>query len=117
MVGHGQQAVGIRREIHTDNVGLFVDDVIEEAGILVTESVVVLPPDMRREQVVERRNWPAPRNLPSHLEPFGVLIEHGVHNVNECLIAGEKAVTAGEQISFEPALAHMLAQNLQYAAI
>ena len=48
-----QQRVGIRRQVHTRDLGLLVDDVIDEAGILVTEPVVVLAPHVARQEVVE----------------------------------------------------------------
>ncbi len=48
MVGHGQKRVGIRRQINADDFGLLVDHVIDEAGVLVAEAVVVLPPDDAR---------------------------------------------------------------------
>ena len=38
-----------------------------------------------------------------------MLIEHRVNNVNECLVTREKTVPPSQQISFEPALAHVLA--------
>ena len=47
MVGYGQEAVGVWREINPYNIGLLIDDVVEEAGVLMTESVVILAPDMR----------------------------------------------------------------------
>jgi hypothetical protein len=46
-----------------------------------------------------------------------VLVEHRVDDVDERFVAGEKAVTAGQQIPFEPALALMLAQHFHHAAI
>ena len=63
VVGHAQQAVRIRRQIDADDLGLLVDDVIDEAGILVAEAVVILPPDVAGEQVVQRRDRTAPRNV------------------------------------------------------
>ena len=53
-----------------------------------------------------------PRNVARDLEPFGVLVEHGIDDVNKRLVAGEEAVASGEQIAFQPALAHVLAQHL-----
>ena len=47
VVGDREQAVGIGRQIDADDLGFFVHDVIDEAGILMREAVVVLPPDMR----------------------------------------------------------------------
>ena len=50
-------------------------------------------------------------------EPLGVLVEHRIHNVNESFVAGEEPVAAGEQIAFEPALAHVLAQHFHDSAV
>ncbi len=47
-----QQAIGVGRQIHAHDIGLLVDHVIEEAGILVRETVVILLPDVRGEQIV-----------------------------------------------------------------
>ncbi len=49
MVGDGEQAVGIGRQIDAHDLGLLVHDVINEAGVLMREAVVVLPPDVRTE--------------------------------------------------------------------
>ncbi len=46
-----------------------------------------------------------------------MLIEHGVHNVDEGFVAGEKPVTPGEQITFEPALTHVLTEHFHHPAI
>ena len=62
VVGDGEQAVGVRRQVDADDVGLLVDDMVDEAGILMGEAVVVLPPDVRGEQVVERGDGLAPRD-------------------------------------------------------
>ena len=51
------------------------------------------------------------------LQPFCMLIEHRVDDVDECLVARKKPVAAGEQISFEPTLAEMLAQDFHDATI
>jgi hypothetical protein len=37
--------------------------------------------------------------------------------MDEGLVAGEEAVTAGQQVAFEPAFALMLAQHLHHPAI
>jgi len=81
------------------------------------EAVMVLAPDVRGEEIVERGDRAAPANAARHLQPFRVLIEHRVHDVNESLVAGEKSVTSGEEIAFEPALAEMFAENFHHAAI
>ena len=53
----------IGRQIDAHDVGLFTRDMIDEARILVGEAVVILPPDVRREQVVQRGNRLPPREL------------------------------------------------------
>ena len=90
---------------------------IDEARILVGEAVVILPPDMRGQQVIQRRDRLAPGDRLADLEPFGVLVEHRIDDVDEGLVAGEKAMAAGQQISFQPALAQMLAQHLHDPAV
>jgi hypothetical protein len=40
------------------------------------------------------------------------LVEHRVDDVNKGLIAGKEAVPAGEQVSFEPSLAGVLAEAI-----
>ena len=46
-----------------------------------------------------------------------MLIEHRIDDVDEGLVAREQAMAPGEEISFEPAFAQMLAQHLHDAAI
>jgi hypothetical protein len=55
--------------------------------------------------------------VPRNLQPLGVLIEHGVNDVNKGLVAGEEPVPARKQIPFQPTLTKMLAQNLHNPAI
>ncbi len=52
-----------------------------------------------------------------HLQPLGMLVEHRIDNMNERLVTREEAMTSGEQITFQPTLAHVLTQHLHYAAI
>ena len=117
MVGDPEQRVGVRWKVDADDVGLLVGDEVDEAGILVAEAVVVLPPDMRGQEIVQRGDRAPPGQAARNLQPFGMLVEHGIHDVDEGLVAGEQAVPAGEQISFQPALAEMLAQDLHHAAV
>jgi len=67
---------------------------------LLAKAIVVLPPDVRGEQVVEGGDRSAPANVTATLKPLGVLIEHRVNNVDKCLIAGKEAMTPCEQIAF-----------------
>ena len=59
---HGrQEAVCVGREVDTHHLGLLVDDVVDETGVLVREAVVVLSPDVGGQQVVQRGDLPPPR--------------------------------------------------------
>ena len=88
MVGHAEQAVGVGWKIDAGDFGALVGDEIEEAGILMGKSVVILPPDQRGDEQVERRDRGTPAKLEfALLQPFGVLIEHGVDDVDEGLVA------------------------------
>ena len=117
VVHHREQAVGIRRKVDPDDLGLLVDHMVDEAGVLVGEAVVVLPPDVRGQQDVQRGDRPPPGDMPGDLEPLGVLVEHRVDDVDEGLVAVEQPVTAGEQVAFEPALALVLAEHLHDPAV
>ena len=117
VVGDGQERVRVRREVDADDLGLLVHDVVDEAGILVREAVVVLSPDVRAEQVVERGDRPPPGDAARDLQPLRVLVEHRVHDVDERLVAVEEPVPAGQQVALEPALAEMLGQHLDDAAL
>jgi hypothetical protein len=79
--------------------------------------VVVLPPDVRREQVVQRRDRPAPRDRTRRLQPLGVLVEHRVDDVDERLVAVEQPMPPGQQVALQPALAEVLAEHLHDAAV
>ena len=46
-----------------------------------------------------------------------MLIDHRVDDVDEGFIARKKPVAAGQQISFEPAFTHMLAQDFHDTAV
>ena len=81
------------------------------------KAVVVLPPDVRAEEVVERGDRPPPRNVVAHLQPLGVLVEHRIDDVDERLVAREEAVPAGQQIALQPALALVLAEHFHHAAV
>ena len=63
------------------------------------------------------RDRPPPGDVPRHLQPLGVLVEHRVDDVDERLVAVEQPVAAGEQVAFEPALALVLAEHLHDPAV
>ena len=90
---------------------------VEEARILVRESVVVLLPDMGGQQIVQRRDIASPRQFPAYLQPLRMLAEHRVDDANEGFVAVEQSMPPGQEIPFQPALALVLAQHgVQHAA-
>ena len=112
-----QQAIGVGRQINAHDVGLLVDHVIEESRILMREAVVILLPHVRGEQIIQRRDLPAPGQFQRDLQPLGMLAEHRVDDANEGLIAVEQPVPPGQQIAFEPTLALVLAEHrIQHAS-
>ena len=117
VVGDRKQAVAVGRQIDPDHFGLLVDHMVDEAGILVAEAIVILAPDMARQQIVERGDRSSPRDVVAHLQPFGVLVEHRIDDVDEGLVAGEEAVPAGQEVTLQPALALMLAKHLHHPPI
>jgi len=53
VVGDAQQGIGIRGQENADDAGLFIDDQIDEARVLVGKAVVILTPDMGCQQVIQ----------------------------------------------------------------
>ena len=84
---------------------------IDEAGILMAETIVVLAPHVRRQQIIERGDRPPPGNLARGLEPLRMLIEHGIDDVNERFITIQKPMPSRQQVPFKPTLAQVLAQD------
>ena len=117
VVGDRQEGVRIGRQVDADDFGLLVHHVVDEAGVLVAEAIVILSPDVAAQQVIERRDRSAPGNPTRRLQPLRVLVEHRVDDVDEGLVAVEQAVTAGQQIPFEPTLAGVLGENLEDTAV
>ena len=60
------------------------------------EAVVVLTPDVRAEEVVERGDVAATGSH-YHLQPLRVLVEHRVDDVDERLVVVEDAVPARQE--------------------
>ncbi len=63
VIGHREQGVGIGRQIDADDLSFLVDDVIDKAGVLMAEAVVILTPDMGGQQIVQRGNRPPPGDV------------------------------------------------------
>ena len=82
------------------------------------EAIVVLLPDVRGEQVVQRCDLPPPRQFERDFQPFRMLAEHRIDDADESLVRVEEAMAAGQQIALEPSLALMLAEHrVQNAAL
>ena len=63
MIRHRKQRVGVRRQVDAHNVGLLIHHEIDEPGILVREAVVILPPNVRSQKVIQRGDGASPRNM------------------------------------------------------
>ena len=57
MIGNGEQTVDIRRQIDPGDFGAFVYNYIEKPGILMSEAIVILTPDSRSDQQVQRGDF------------------------------------------------------------
>ena len=104
VIGHAEQAVGIRWQVDAAHLRALVQHHVQEAGVLVREAVVILAPHGRGNKQVERGYRRPPGQLATHGEPLGVHVEHGVDDVDEGFVGGEETVAAGEQVAFQPAL-------------
>src|SRR5205085_802016 len=69
MVSDGQERIGIRRQIDANDLSFLVHDVVDESGVLMAEPVVVLTPDMRGQQIIQRGDGPPPGYVARNLEP------------------------------------------------
>jgi hypothetical protein len=117
VVGDREQRVGVWRQVNAHDIGFLVGNMVDKARILMREAVVVLAPNVRCEQIVERGDGLAPGNRTRGFQPFRMLIEHGIDDVNEGFVAGKKTVAASQEIALKPAFAHMLAENFHNASI
>jgi hypothetical protein len=111
MVHYRQEAVGVGREVDPDNFRLLVDDMVDKPGVLVREAIVVLAPHVGGQQIVQRGDLAPPRHFRARFEPLGVLGEHRVDDPDERLVGVEQPVPSGQQVSFEPAHALVLAEH------
>src|SRR6185437_4337803 len=88
MVRDAEQAICVGRQVYADYIGALIGDYIQKSRILMGKAVVVLPPDQRSNKNIDGRDRSAPiQFLLRFLQPFGVLVEHRIDNVNEGLIS------------------------------
>ena len=59
----------------------------------------------------------APGQAAGDAQPLDVLVDHGVDDVHEGLVAGEQPVPAGEQVALQPALAGVFGEDLHHPAV
>jgi hypothetical protein len=99
VVHRREQTVGIRRKINANNFRALVGDDVKEAGVLVSETIVILSPDSGCEEDVERSNLLSPFDFETLLDPLAVLVDHGIDDVDERLVAVEQAMSPGEDVT------------------
>src|SRR5437899_1742681 len=64
-----------------------------------------------------RHTWAVPVQGAGGAQPFDVLVDHRVDDVDERLVAGEQPVPAGQQVALQPALAGVFRQDLHDSAV
>src|ERR1700722_1946196 len=117
MIRDAKQAVCIRRQVNAHHIGPFVGDHVKKSRILVRKSVMILPPHQRSDEKVDRRHGGTPGKLILRLlQPFRVLVEHGIDDMDEGFITGEETVSASENIPLKPAFECVLAEHLHDAS-
>ena len=100
----GEQTVGVRWEVDAYNFRALVCDNVQEAGILMCEAVVILSPDCRCEENIERSNLLPPFDFEALLDPLAMLVDHGVDDVDEGLVAVQETMATGKNVALEPSL-------------
>ena len=84
---------------------------VQEAGVLVGEAVVVLLPYIGGQNQVERGDALPPGQLVAHLQPLGMLRDHRINHADKAFVRGKEAVAAGQQVAFKPAFAQVLGKH------
>ena len=114
---HGEETVGIRWQVDANNRWLLRDDVSKKAGILMSETIVILPPYVTCKEDIQTGKIVSPRDFLGYLVPFRMLVEHTRDDVNKGFVGVEQSMATGEQIALKPALALMFRENFQNTSI
>ncbi len=81
------------------------------------EPVMILPPDGGGDQQIQRSDGIPPGKVIADLQPFRVLVEHRVDDVDEGFVRREESVATSEQVTFQHSFESVLAQHLHDAAV
>ena len=114
---HGEETVGIRWQVDANNRWLLRNDVSKKAGILMSETVVILPPYVTCKEDIQAGKLVSPRDFLGYLVPFRMLVEHTRDDVNEGFVGVEQSMTTGEQIALKPPFTLMFRENFQNTSI
>src|SRR5262249_3854200 len=117
MVGDRQQTVDVGWKVDASYFGPFVSDYVDKSRILMSEAVVILPPDRRGDKQIERCDVASPGQVVTDRQPLCVLIEHGVDDMRESLVGGKEAMPPGENITLQHPFDRVLAEHLNDASI
>src|SRR5579862_4956298 len=55
--------------------------------------------------------------MTANLQPFSMLVEHGINDVHESFVAGKETMASREEVSFEHSLKRVLTQHFDHAAV
>ena len=94
MICDREESVSVRWEVDSHDFWALVCDNIEETRILMGEAVVVLSPDGSCEKDVEGGDLDTPFDFIALLNPFAVLVDHRVDDVNEGFVTVEKTMSS-----------------------
>src|SRR4030095_4112455 len=117
MIRHRKEGIDVRGKVDARDCGALVDHYVQKTGILVRKSIVVLPPDRRGDQNIERGDLFTPCEVITDGKPLGVLIEHRIYYMDKRLIGRDETMASREQITLEHPLNGMLTQHLHHSTI
>lgn len=93
MVDGAHGGVGISREVDSSEMSGKRNEGSNKSRILVRVSVVLLPPERTRLDVGKSCNIASPLGLESHLDEFGILLDHGLNDAQKTAIKVESRMT------------------------